>query len=69
MGLVMVNEFVKGHSPVDCPPGCFSKSGEMLMYKREEEKWISNLNFWGKTGDLKRIRFSEYPNRDSILNI
>jgi hypothetical protein len=21
------------------------------MYMREEEKWISNLNFWGKTGD------------------
>ena len=26
---------------VDCPPGCFAKSGGMLMYTREEEKWSS----------------------------
>ena len=45
---------------VDCPPGCFSKSGGMLMYTREEEKWISNLNFWGKTGDQKYMQMAAY---------
>ena len=44
----------------DCPPGCFSKSGEMLMYTREEKKWISNLNFWGKTGDQKYMQIAAY---------
>jgi hypothetical protein len=45
---------------VDCPPGCFSKSGGMLMYMREEEKWISNLNFRGKTGDQKYMQMAAY---------
>ena len=45
---------------VDCPPGCFSKSGGMLMYTREEEKWIRNLNFWGKMGDKKYMQMAAY---------
>ncbi len=45
---------------VDCPPGCFSKSCGILMYTREEEKWISNLNFWGKTGDQKYMQMAAY---------
>jgi hypothetical protein len=45
---------------VDCPTGCFSKSGGMLMYMREEEKWISNLNFRGKTCDQKYMQMAAY---------
>ena len=45
---------------VDCPPGCFSKSGGMLMYTTEEEKWISNLNFRGKKGDQKYMQMAAY---------
>jgi hypothetical protein len=30
------------------------------MYTREEEKWISNLNFRGKTGDQKYMQMAAY---------
>ena len=30
------------------------------MYMREEEKWISNLNFRGKTGDQKYMQMGAY---------
>jgi hypothetical protein len=30
---------------VEHPPGCFLKSGWLLIYTKEEEKWISGLNF------------------------
>jgi hypothetical protein len=30
---------------VEHPPGCFLKSGRLLIYTKEEEKWISGLNF------------------------
>ena len=26
----------------------------------EEEKWISNLNFWGKKGDQKYMQMAAY---------
>jgi hypothetical protein len=29
----------------ECPLGCFSKSGGLLMFTKEEEKWIRDLNF------------------------
>jgi len=45
---------------VDCRPGCFSKSGGMLMYTTEEEKWISNLNFRGKKGNQKYMLMAAY---------
>ncbi len=37
----------------DYPPGCFSKAGGLLIFMEEEEKWISALNFQGKTGKQK----------------
>ena len=30
------------------------------MYTREEEKWISNLNFRGKTVDQKYMQMAAY---------
>jgi hypothetical protein len=32
----------------------------MLLYTREEEKWSSNLNFRGKTGDQKYMQKAAY---------
>jgi hypothetical protein len=42
---------------VEHPPGCFLKSGGLLMYTKEEEKWISNLNFRGKTVNKNTCRW------------
>ncbi len=44
----------------ECPPGCFSKSGGLLMYTKEEEKWIRDLNFRGKTGNHKNMQMAAY---------
>ena len=42
------------------PPGCFMKSGGLLIFTEEEEKWISALNFRGKTGGEKYIQMAAY---------
>jgi hypothetical protein len=43
---------------VEHPPGCFLKSGGLLIYTKEEEKWISGLSFQGKTGEQKYMQMS-----------
>ena len=45
---------------VEHRPGCFLKSGGLLMYTKEEEKWISGLNFRGKTGEQKFMQMNAY---------
>ena len=45
---------------VECPLGCFSTSGGLLMFIKEEDQWISNLNFWGKTGNHKNMQMAVY---------
>ena len=36
------------------------KSGELLIFTEEEEKWISALNFRGKTGEKKYMQMAAY---------
>ncbi len=45
---------------VEHRPGCFLKSGGLLMYTKGEEKWISGLNFRGKTDEQKFMQMSAY---------
>jgi hypothetical protein len=42
------------------PPGCFSKSGGLLMFTKEEKKWIRDLNFRGKMGNHKNMQMAAY---------
>jgi hypothetical protein len=28
------------------------------MFTKEEEQWLSNLNFWGETGDHKKMQMA-----------
>ena len=36
------------------------KSGGLLIFTEEEEKWISALNFRGKTGKKKYMQMAAY---------
>ncbi len=38
----------------------FSKAGGLLIFMEEEEKWISALNFQGKTGEQKYMQTAAY---------
>ena len=42
------------------PLGCFSKPGGLLVFTEEEEKWISALNFRGKTSKQKYMHLAAY---------
>jgi hypothetical protein len=42
------------------PLGCFTKSGGLLIFMEEEEKWISALIFRGKMGERKYMQMAAY---------
>jgi hypothetical protein len=41
-------------------PGCFSGEHGLLEHTAEEEEWISNINFQGKSGEQKYMQMAAY---------
>jgi hypothetical protein len=41
-------------------PGCFSGKHGLLEHTAEEEEWISNINFLGKSGEQKYMQMAAY---------
>jgi hypothetical protein len=41
-------------------PGCFSGKHGLLEHTAEEEEWISNINFQGKSGEQKYMQMAAY---------